>query len=51
MTETPMTAPVSSTPEFRNGILVFAGGMALAAVSFIAEHYLMKVVRKVEEEL
>ena len=50
-----MTEAQSSTPgapqEFRNGILLFAGGMALDAVSFIAEHYFMKVVRKVEEEL
>jgi hypothetical protein len=49
-----MTEPLTPSPasgQLRNGILVFAGGMALAAASFIAEYYFMKVARKVEEEL
>ena len=49
-----MTESTTQTPDaspLRNGFLVFAGGMAFAAASFIAEHYFMKVVRKVEEEL
>jgi hypothetical protein len=50
MTEA-QTSPTPAPAEFRNGILVFAGGMAFAAVSFLAEHYFTKAVRKVEEEL
>ncbi len=48
---TSTTAGSSPSDSLRNGLLFFAGGMVLAAVSFVAEHYFMKVARKVEEEL